>query len=35
MAADLRDAVALELELIREEVGTYAEVTEGRARQTR
>ncbi len=28
MAADLRAALALELELLREEVGTYAEVTE-------
>lgn len=28
MAADLRDAIALELELLREDVGTYAEVTE-------
>jgi len=27
MAADLRDAIALELELLREDVGTYAEVT--------
>lgn len=28
MAADLRDAIALELELLREDVGTYAEVTD-------
>jgi hypothetical protein len=28
MAADLRDAITLELELLREDVGTYAEVTE-------
>jgi hypothetical protein len=27
LALDLRDAIALELELMREEVGTYAEVT--------
>ena len=27
LATDLRDAIALELELMREEVGTYAEVT--------
>lgn len=27
LAVDLRDAIALELELMREEVGTYAEVT--------
>jgi hypothetical protein len=28
MAADLRDAITLELELLREDVGTYAEVTD-------
>jgi hypothetical protein len=28
LAADLRDAIALELELLREDVGTYAEITD-------